>query len=67
MLKQVLGLIHSYISGVEPFVLLFAAGLYVVHFFLYDRFRNSRIPNVAVSLIAVSAALTIVIVANRFL
>lgn len=67
MLKQILGLIYAYVDGIEPFVLLFAVALYLLHFFLYGRFRHSRLPNVAASLVAISLALTLVIVANRFL
>ena len=66
-LKTALAVIYLYVDGIEPFVLLFAALLYLVHFFLYDRYRHSRLPCIAISLIAVSAALTLVIVGNRFL
>ena len=43
-LKTALAVIYLYVDGIEPFVLLFAALLYLVHFFLYDRYRHSRLP-----------------------
>ncbi len=67
MLKGILGIIFTFVNYIEPIVLFAAALIYIVHFFLYDRFPNSRIPRISVSLLAISAALTVVIVANRFL
>ena len=66
ILKQMLIGIYAYVDGIEPFVLLFAAILYLVHFFTFPRTRRIYLLG-SVFLIAVSLALSVAIITNRFL
>lgn len=66
MLKQILALIYSYVDFVEPFVMLLAVILYLVHFFFLDNRTKAPLIAIGTSLIAISLALTLVIIGNRF-
>lgn len=67
MLKQILGYIYSYVDFIEPFVLVFAAMLYLIHFFFLDKRTKAPLIAFGTALVAMSLALTVAIIGNRFL
>ena len=67
MLKQLLGILYVYVDTVEPFVMLLAALLYLIHFFFLDRRTKAPLMTISAALVAISAALTVAVIANRFL
>lgn len=66
MLKQIFSVLYRYVDVIEPVLLLLAAVLYLVHFFFLDRRTKEPLLAAAFFIIAVSCALTLAIVLNRF-
>lgn len=67
MLKMILAGIYDYVRYIEPFVLLFAILLYFIHFFKFWRRSKQPLLCVAVFFVAISCALSVAILLNRFM
>lgn len=67
MLKTILAGIYDYVYYIEPIVLLVAVIFYFVHYFRFWNRTKQPLLCVAAVAVAISCALSVAIIANRFL